>query len=132
MVTENALQEHMAACEHTYKVMLDENRMLKAANSPPTDEFLDQKRAALSRLDGTLAKVRTLREAFTDLTPKHRAIIQKTQQIVLKALLLDRENEQMLLKSFAAPRAKIPQARPTLDQIQRLYKKHGIRPEVGG
>jgi hypothetical protein len=55
----------------------------------------------------------------------HRGTIQKTQQIVLKALLLDRENEQLLLKSVAPPRRDVPRARPTLDQIERLYRKHG-------
>jgi hypothetical protein len=47
MVTENALKEHMEACEHAYQVMLEENGLLKMTGMPPPEEFLDRKRAAL-------------------------------------------------------------------------------------
>ena len=130
MVTENALQEHMAACDLTYQLMLDENRLLKTTGIPPGDDFLGQKRAALKQLEDALAMLRSLRDPLTGWSPEDRAAIQKTQQIVLKALLLDRENEQMLRKCTVATRAGTPQVRPTLDQIQRLYRKHAIPEEV--
>ena len=126
MVTENTLQEHLAACELTYQLMLDENRLLKTTGAPPGDDFLGQKRAALKQLENSLSMLRALRDPLPAFTPQQRAAVQKTQQIVLKALLLDRENEQLLLKSAVPPRAETPRARPTLDQIQRLYRKHDI------
>jgi len=130
MVTENALQEHMAACELTYQLMLDENRLLKTTGIPPGDDFLGQKRAALKQLEDALAMLRSLRDPLAGWSPEDRAAIQKTQQIVLKALLLDRENEQMLRKCTVATRAATKQVRPTLDQIQRLYRKHAVPEEV--
>jgi hypothetical protein len=102
--------------------MLDENRLLKSAGTPPGEDFLERKRAALKRLDDSLAALRTVPSG---LSGECRATMQKTQQVVLKALLLDRENEQLLLKRMSAKRLEAPQVRPTLDQIQRLYKKHG-------
>jgi len=130
MVTENTLQEHMAACELTYQLMLDENRLLKTTGTAPGDDFLGQKRAALKQLDEALAMLRALRDPLPNWTPQDRAAIQKTQQIVLKALLLDRENEQLLRKCVVTARVEAPQVRPTLDQIQRLYRKHGVQQEV--
>jgi len=122
--------------------MLEENRLLKAAAAttaaggdgasvaPLGDEFLDQKRAGLKRLESTLATLRTLNESPAGLSAQNRATIQKSQQIVLKALLLDRENEQLLLKSTMPPRRDIPQARPTLNQVRRLYQRHDTREET--
>jgi ElaB/YqjD/DUF883 family membrane-anchored ribosome-binding protein len=130
MATENTLQQHMAACELTYQLMLDENRLLKTTGSPPGDDFLSQKRAALKQLDDALAMLRTLSDPLPAWTAQERAAIQKTQQIVLKALLLDRENEQLLLKCAAPARPEAPKVRPTLDQIQRMYRKHGISEEL--
>ena len=112
----------MEACEHTYEVMLDENRLLKTTGIPPGEDFLERKRTALKKLDDSLAALRTIPSG---LSRECRATMQKTQQIVLKALLLDRENEQLLLKCMSTKRQEAPQVRPTLDQIQRLYKKHG-------
>jgi hypothetical protein len=123
MVAEEILEEHMAACEQTYELMLDENRLLKTTGIPPGEDFLGQKRNALGQLDSALTMLRTLGDP--EVTSRQRATISKTQQIVLKALLLDRENEQLLLKCTTQRRSVVPQARPTLDQIQRLYRKHG-------
>jgi len=131
MVAENVLMEHLAACELTYQTMLEENRILKATAAPPEDGFLSRKRTVLAQLEGALAMLRSLGDSPTALTAQQRATIMKTQQIVLKALLLDRENEQLLLKYTApARRAAAPQVRPTLDQIQRLYRKHGSSQEA--
>lgn len=117
----------MAACELTYQLMLDENRLLKTTGLPPGDDFLGQKRAALKQLEDALAMLRSLQDPLTGRSAQERAAIQKTQQIVLKALLLDRENEQLLRKcTVVASRAAPAQVRPTLAQIQRLYRKHGV------
>jgi hypothetical protein len=121
MPDHNALQEHMAACELTYQLMLDENRLLKTTGAAPGDDFLAQKRAALKQLEDGLAMLRA--NAAGGGNPEDRAMVRKTQQIVLKALLLDRENEQLLLKCMAR-RREMPQVRPTLDQIRRIYQKH--------
>jgi len=130
MIPEKVLHEHMFACEQTYQLLLDENRLLKTTATPPGNDFLEQKRVALGQLECALAAVRAFGVPADDLTPEQRAIIQKTQQIVLKTLLLDRENEQLLRKCTAAARPNPPQVRATLDQIQRLYRKHTISPDV--
>jgi len=130
MVTDNTFLEHMAACELMYQLMLDDNRLLKTTGAPPGVDFLEQKRAALKQLESALAMLRAQHDSLDKLTPKQRSIIQKTQQIVLKALLLDRENEQLLLKCMVSSRPTAPQVRPTLDKIQRLYRKHSAPAEV--
>ena len=131
MLTENALLEHMAACELTYQLMLDENRLLKTTGTPPGDDFLGQKRIVLRQLETALVMLRSLGDPLPDFTPEQRATIRKTQQIVLKALLLDRENEQLLLKSTAPPRPEMPRMRATLDQVRRIYQKHQPAGEGG-
>jgi len=123
MIAEPAILEHLAACELTYQLMLEENRLLKTAGTPPGDDFLAEKRNALAQLDGALAMIRAI--STGELNGRLRATVVKTQQIVLKALLLDRENEQLLHKCSVAPRrAAAPKARPTLEQIQKMYGKY--------
>jgi hypothetical protein len=51
--------------------------------------------------------------------------MEKAQQIVLKTLLLDRENEQLLLKTtLPATRKSVP-LRPSATHLQRIYGKWG-------
>jgi fructose-specific phosphotransferase system component IIB len=128
MMTQETLEEHMAACESAYEVMIEENGLLKSEGAL-SDDFLERKRAALARLDAALEGLRGLGERGGNLSAATRAAAKKTQQIVLKALLLDRENEQWLLKVSAPKRRDVPQARPTLDQIEKLYRKHGAAPK---
>jgi hypothetical protein len=128
MIADTALQEHLAACELTYQLMMEENRLLKSTGQPPADDFLAQKRSALAQLDAALAMIRAV--SASDLNGRQRATVVKAQQIVLKALLLDRENEQLLHKCTAPTRrAAEPKVRPTFDQIQKMYGKYSGRLE---
>ena len=128
MIADNALLEHLAACELTYQLMLEENRLLKTTGTPPGDDFLAQKRSALAQLDSALAMIQVV--SAGELNGRLRATVVKTQQIVLKALLLDRENEQLLHKCMVTQRRPAaPKLRPTLQQIQKLYGKHSAELE---
>ena len=126
MVTDNTFLEHMAACELMYQLMLDDNRLLKTTGAPPGVDFLEQKRAALKQLESALAMLRAQHDSLDKLTPKQRSIIQKTQQIVLKALLLDRENEQGLLRRGLVPARELPSVnRQRPHFVADLYKRQG-------
>ena len=59
MVTDDTLRNHMAACELTYALMLDENRLLNTTGAPPGDDFMGQKRVALQQLENTLIMLRS-------------------------------------------------------------------------
>jgi hypothetical protein len=117
-----SLQSHIAACEDAYQLALEENRILKHTSQPPDEMFLAKKRAVLGRLDQSLGELRAHRSAPNAGAREHRPLIEKAQQLVLKALLLDRENEQLLLKSAVV--VKPAASAPPTGQIARLYKKH--------
>jgi hypothetical protein len=84
MIADTALLEHLAACELTYQLMLEENRLLKGTGTVPGDDFLARKRSALAQLDAALAMIRVI--SAWELKGPQRATVVKTQQIVLKAL----------------------------------------------
>ena len=125
MPADHTLLEHAAACQLTYQTLLEENRLLKSTAAPPPEDFLRQKHHVLAQLDGALSALRHLGASQPHFTPAQRAIIAKTQQLVMKTLLLDRENEQLLHKcNIQERRTANLKVRPTLQQIQRIYGKH--------
>lgn len=120
MSLHDALNLHSDICETMHNIMLKENRHLKATGTPPDDAFLHAKRLTLAELGASLAMLRA--QASTRSTPEIRAAATKAQQTILKALLVDRENEQLLLKSAVAPRMpRTTAARPPSAHFKRAY-----------
>jgi hypothetical protein len=114
------LQAHAAICEALHQLILKENRFLKSTGRLPDESILAAKRAALAELSASLTQ---LRLRSSDRLPADAgALATKAQQIVLKALLVDRENEQLLLKCTVGSSASRPAApRPLAAHLQRAY-----------
>lgn len=119
----HALTSHAEICDELYELMLDENRFLKASGRAKEEAFLNRKRAMLASLTRSLEAVREGASQRGSSTPELRVAMEKVQQIILKALLLDRENEQLLLKSTLQPKPAVAvgSARPAASQLQRIY-----------
>ena len=116
-----SLDTHTALCEEIYDLMIEENRHLRSAGRPPADTLLSRKGALLGTLSFSLERVRAALSDALPTTSEIRTRAQKAQQTILKALLLDRENEQLLLKCTMQRRVASPAPRPGMSQVQRTY-----------
>lgn len=120
-----ALTHHAEVCDEIYELMLAENRVLKASGRGLEESILNRKRAMLLSLTASLETVRDHARLRESLTPELRAAMEKVQQIILKTLLLDRENEQLLLKTALQPKPSptVGAAPPAAAQVQRMYRQ---------
>lgn len=119
-----SLQTHTEVCEEMYRLMLELNRVLKAGNSTPDEALLERKRAALITLGDSLADLKSLGEMRSGASAADRSAMEKCQRTILKALLLDRENEQLLLKNAMVRPPVIAPAKPAPGHLAKLYGKH--------
>lgn len=118
-----SLQNHAAVCEQIYRLMLDLNRVLKEGAAAPEPALLDRQRSALATLERSLAQLRSVGGRSTPPSAEARAALEKCQRTILKALLLDRENEQLLHKN-ALPRARASAPlKPSPALLAKLYGK---------
>ena len=115
---EATLVQHLALCEETYQLLLDENRTLKQTGQPPDREFLREKQGLLLRFD---VSHRAIAEADRMGARHFRQSIEKAQQVILKTLLLDRENEQLLLKCTLGQRPKATPLTVSPISVQKAY-----------
>jgi hypothetical protein len=115
---ESTLARHLALCEETYQVLFQENRILKSTGRPPDQEFLRDKEGLLQRFDDSH---KALAVADRSAARHCRTSIEKTQQIVLKTLLLDRENEQLLLKCALGPKPRPVSPPASSNRIRKVY-----------
>ena len=114
-----ALHLHSEICEAMHQIFLMENRCLKSTGNPPDEDLLQAKRTKLAEMSASLAAVRAM--TFTRPTPEIRAAAAKAQQTILKALLVDRENEKLLLKAISVPIPPKSAGRPPTAHFLRAY-----------
>ena len=115
----DTLDHHAEICEAMHQIILDENRRLKVAGNPPDEASLQAKRATLAELSKSLTTIRT--QTCSPVTPAIRAAAARAQQTILKALLVDRENEKLLLKAITVPPPPKTASRPPTAHFQRAY-----------
>lgn len=116
-----ALQTHLGLTERTYTLILEENNILKQTGRPPEESLLVRKQSILAQLSDSLNRLRHAAADNPVRTEEQKRLITRTQQLVLKTLLLDRENEQLLLKATRQPRQAVGSTRPSNHVLQRAY-----------
>lgn len=121
---EEVVRGHMALCDDVLAILLEENRILRSSGAPPLEDFLSRKRALLPRLDQSLEKLRAIRESGMPVSEPLRRTIESAQNKLMKIFMLDRENEQLLLKVTmpVVRMGAMPVIRKTApDRIRRTY-----------
>lgn len=121
----DSLYSHSSLCEEVYDFFLEENRHLRTADRAVSEELADRKRFLLKALEASLQRLQeTIRRGGYKKTPILRSAAAKAQRILLKAMLLDKENEQLLLKhALSSSRGEVQIIpKPTANQVRRRYE----------
>ena len=120
-----AIQEHHQLCDEIHQCILDENRFLRQQQRAPDAALLERKRTLLTKLDTTLAALRTI-PAASARDPEMRAQLEKTRARILQILQLDKENEQLLLRcslATARPAGATPGPTASVSMLQKIYAR---------
>lgn len=125
MSPEEVIRRHITLCDDALALMLEENRTLRNTGNPPEESFLERKRSILPRLDESLERLKSLREQGNPVGEQARRQIEAAQNKLMKIFLLDRENEQLLLK-VTMPIARMGAA-PVIRQVspQKAREAYG-------
>ncbi len=118
------IRVHGELCEEVYDFLLEENRMYRKLGKPLSGALIQKKQSLLSALTQSLDRLRGIGKAGgVAKSSILKKVVAKTQRILLRTMLLDKENEQLFLKhalsSSSGPFQIIP--KPTAKQIKRKY-----------
>lgn len=109
------LQEHLGLCREILKIVEAENRALRSSEGQDRPNPAADRDGLLPRLDSSLAKLRSLRTIWQSMTTDQReqhpevpALLQENQDIIMKILMIDRDNEQWLLRQGRVPAKHLP------------------------
>jgi hypothetical protein len=128
----NHLRGYLTLCEEVLALTRRENQVLAAAGEYQPFEFYQGRKSLLSRLDQSLNLLRTWRQAWQRLDAAERAhfsdvksLLQAVQDSLVKILLLDRENQQALLRKGLLPARHVQSfAAPQPHYAAQLYRRH--------
>jgi hypothetical protein len=126
------LQNHLVLCEEVLALATRESQALSGGEEYQPFDFYQGRKALLSRLDDALNLLRTWRQAWQRLDPAERArysevkaLLQAVQNSVVKILVLDRENQQALLRRGLVPARHVPSfAGQQPHFAAKVYRRH--------
>jgi len=110
-----ALHNHLALGQEMLALVMQEHEALHAPGEFDPAGFRDRRKVLLPRLNVSLDHLSQYRQAWLNLSPDVRAgcpaivnLIQTCQDVIMKTIVLDRENEQALLRRGLVPVRQLP------------------------
>lgn len=134
MITD--LRSHLALCQELLHVVEREGLVLRTPGSDPAAfEFYQLRKSLLLRLDKSLAQLRKHRACWQKLNPEKRqqnpevsGLLRLTQDLIMKVVMLDRENEKNRLRQGLLPANQLPSAnRQRPHFVAETYRRHSAR-----
>ena len=131
MVTD--LQGHLSLCQEILNLVEKESYALHHSDAGPSFESYQTKKNLLPRLNQSLNQIRQHRATWQKLSPTDRAqfpevpgLLRQNQDLIMKIIVLDRENEQALLRKGLVPPRQLPSAnRQRPHFVADLYRRQG-------
>jgi len=130
-----ALRDHLAVCDDLLRLAQLEAEALRETESFPGARIREQRKELLLRLESSSQALAGARTRWSQLKPPGgqsppdlAELVQNTLDTIMRILVMDRENEQLLLRRGLLP----PQALPSPAQSQpsfvaRTYQRFSER-----
>lgn len=127
------LRGHLALCEEIFALVQKESQALAHSDGGLSFESYQAKKNLLPRLNQSLNQIRQHRATWQKLAPDERAqypdvpgLLRQNQDLIMKIIVLDRENEQALLRKGLVPPKQLPPAqRQRPHFVADLYRRQG-------
>ena len=127
------LRGHLALCQEILALVETERHALHQSDAGPAFASYQAKKNLLPRLNQSLNQIRQHRASWQKLSPTERAqfpevpdLLRQNQDLIMKIIVLDRENEQALLRQGLVPPRQLPSAqRQRPHFVADLYRRQG-------
>jgi flagellar biosynthesis/type III secretory pathway chaperone len=129
------LRRHLSLAQELLSLVERESQALRRTDKPSLFEFYQAKKNLLPRLNQSLDGLRKHRVEWQKFSLEERArypeigmLLRQNQDLTMKVILLDRENEQALLRRGLVPPRELPSVnRQRPHFVADLYRRQGSR-----
>jgi hypothetical protein len=127
------LKSRLALCQEILSVIEREGQALRRTDNPSLLEFHELRKNLLPRLNQSLDTLRRHRVTWQKFSPDERArhpeigmLLRQNQDLTMKIIVLDRENEASLLRRGLVPARELPSVnRQRPHFVAELYRRQG-------
>jgi hypothetical protein len=129
------LRAFLVLCQDALELIARENRALSGQVDYQSGEFHQSRKGLLPNLESALIKLRRRRQLWKQAklsgvttSDEIKTLFQAIQSVLMKALLLDRENQQAMLRRGLVPARHLPPAEAQQPHyVASLYRRHATR-----
>jgi hypothetical protein len=125
------LRSYLSLCEEILDLISHENQSLSGQGVYHPLEFQEKRRELLPNIELLLAKLRSRRLVWQQAPKPERdhcseitPLFQNIQDKLMKILLLDRENQQIMLRRGMVPTNHLPAPTPKPNYVASVYQRH--------
>ena len=126
------LRRHHEVCREFLTLFTEENQALRSPETWSATTFTEKRKRLLPQLESVLIALRNCRQWWERMSADDRArcgeintLLRDIQNLLPRILLLDRENQQEMLRRGAVPATQLPSVasqRPHF--VTGLYQRH--------
>lgn len=128
----SALRSYLCLCEEVLMLATRENQLLASPGEYQSFQFHQLRKGLLPRLESSFITLRRSRQLWQEMSDADRAgsvemktLLQSAQGLLMRILLLDRENQQALLRRGLVPATHIPSAAGQQpNYVASVYRRH--------
>lgn len=126
------LRGYLALCQEVFDLVQREGVLLRQEQESPAFDCYQTKKGLLPRLNQWLDRLHTYRLWWQDQDPRGRrwgdetaTLLRQVQDLVMKIIVMDRENEQTLLRRGLIPAGQLASFRRFQPrEIAAQYQRH--------
>lgn len=126
------LRSHLALNMDLLGHLERESQLLRQGDSAQSSTAVEARKQVLPRLDSALQRIRRHRSYWLSLDPEVRStkqeireLLRQNQDLIMRLIILDRENEQLLLRRGLIPPKHLPPVhRQRPHYVADLYRRH--------
>jgi hypothetical protein len=130
------LRRHFELCQEVLSLIEKENRLLRGPEAPDLKPLGTTRKNLLPRLTASINRLRQQRLLWQQLEPAQRARhpeisawLRQNQDLTMKIIMLDRENEQLLLRRGLLPPNQLPPVQRQQGHfVSELYRRQIGKP----
>ena len=127
-----ALREHLGVCGDLLTLAQKEAEALRQPGPFPAAEIQSERKELLVRLESSSRSVAAQRTRWGELNapgcetpPEFAGLVQTTLDTIMRVLVIDRENEESLLRRGLLPARALPRAEQSQPNfVARTYQLH--------
>jgi len=126
------LRAHQELCQQALAILMNESRALAEKDNYEPSAHVQGRKDLLPAIEASLINLRRWRQLWQRASPEEKAglpdlskLFQTTQGFMMRILLLDRENQQAMLRRGLVPTQHLPVVASQQSHfVTGLYRRH--------